>query len=223
VADLPTSGGSALAKELGESAVFAPLDVRSEADVSAALEACTASFGRLDLTVNCAGIGVARRTYHPKKKMAHPLEEFERCIMVNAMGTYNVCRLSAGVMHKNEPNEHGSRGVMINTASVAAFDGQIGQVAYAASKGAIVSMALPLARDLAVVGIRVCTIAPGLFDTPLLAALPAPVKQFLVDEVPHPKCLGDPDWYAMMVESIYRNPYMNGEVVRLDGSLRMKP
>ncbi|XP_049790670.1 3-hydroxyacyl-CoA dehydrogenase type-2-like [Schistocerca nitens] len=223
ICDLPTSQGTAVAKELGGNAIFAPVDVTSENDVQNALNVVKDKFGRLDVLVNCAGIGVAFRTYNFNKKLAHKLEDFTKVVTVNAIGTFNVTRLAVGLIGENQPNEDGQRGVVINTASVAAYDGQIGQAAYSASKGAIVGMTLPIARDLAIQGIRVCTIAPGLFDTPLMSALPEKVRAYLAKMVPFPQRLGKPEEYAMMVQSIIENPMMNGEVIRLDGAIRMQP
>ncbi|MCL4168231.1 UNVERIFIED_CONTAM: hypothetical protein GTU68_038032, partial [Idotea baltica] len=192
-------------------------------DVNNALSAVKSKFGKLDIVVNCAGIGVAERVYNSKKKLPHSLESFENCLKVNALGTLNVIRLASMLLHENTPNEDGQRGVIVNTASVSAFDGQIGQVAYSASKGAIVGMTLPLARDLSSIGVRVVTIAPGLFETPLLAKLPENVKNHLALTVPFPRRLGHPDEFAQMVESIIKNPMLNAEVIRLDGALRMQP
>lgn len=223
VCDLPNSEGEKLAKTLGENAVFAPTDVTSENDVNNALGIAQDKFGRLDVAVNCAGIGVACKTFNFKKGVPHRLEEFQRVLTVNTGGTFNVTRLAVGLMGKNDPNPDGQRGVVVNTASVAAYDGQIGQVAYSASKGAIVGMTLPMARDLASCGIRINTIAPGLFDTPLLAQLPEKVRTFLASTVPFPQKLGLPDEYAHLVQSIVENPMMNGEVIRLDGAIRMQP
>lgn len=219
--DLSTSQGNETAKEIGDNVVFVPLDVTSEADVNKALEVAKETFGRLDVTVNCAGIGVAFKTYNFNKKLAHRLEDFSRVINVNTVGTFNVIRLSAGLIGENQPNQDGQRGVIINTASVAAYDGQIGQAAYAASKAAIVGMTLPIARDLSTQGIRVVTIAPGLFDTPLLRSLPDKVREFLAKTIPFPQRLGDPAEFAQFVESIVDNPLLNGETIRLDGALRM--
>lgn len=223
LADLPTSNGQEVADSLGENCMFAPVDVTSEEDVVNALKLTKETFGRLDNTVNCAGIGVAFLTYNFNKDKAHLLEDFQKCLMVNAAGTFNVNRLAAGLIGRNEPNADGQRGVLVNTASVAAFDGQRGQVAYAASKGAIVGMTLPMARDLSTQGIRVVTVAPGLFDTPLLASLPEKVRTQLGKSIPFPSRLGFPDEYAHMVQSIIENPVINGEVIRLDGAIRMKP
>lgn len=175
--DLPTSAGEKLAQDLGtDDVIFAPVDVTKEEDVNRALDATKDKFGKLDAVVNCAGIGVAFKTYNFNKSRAHSLEDFQRVLTVNTAGTFNVIRLSAALLGANEPTDDGQRGVIVNTASVAAFDGQIGQAAYSASKGAIVGMTLPIARDLSTQGIRVNTIAPGLFDTPLLASLPDKVN-----------------------------------------------
>merc|ERR1712226_799423 len=186
-------------------------------------EETKANFGKLDALVNCAGIGVAFKTYNFNKQQAHKIEDFIKVQMVNVCGTFNVTRLAVGMMGTNEPDSNGQRGVVINTASVAAFDGQMGQVAYSASKGAIVGMTLPVARDLATQGIRVNCIAPGLFDTPLLASLPPKVRSYLAKLVPNPSRLGNPDEFAKMVQAIIDNNMMNGETVRLDGGLRMPP
>ena len=173
--------------------------------------------------MNCAGIAVAVKTYNFNKGLAHKLDDFTKVLMVNTVGSFNVIRLSAGVMGQNEPNKDGQRGVIINTASVAAFDGQIGQAAYSASKAAVVGMTLPIARDLSTQGIRICTIAPGLFNTPMLQALPDKVRAFLAKTIPFPQRLGEPSEYAQLVESIVDNPLLNGEVIRIDGALRMMP
>ena len=177
--------------------------------------------GRVDCAVNCAGVGAAMRTL--TKNGPHPLDEFARVLTVNTIGTFNVIRLAADRMAQREADASGQRGVIVNTASVAAYDGQTGQAAYAASKGAIVGMTLPIARDLAKVGVRVCTVAPGLFKTPLLMGLPEKVQTQLAEMVPNPSRLGDPDEFAALVEAIVSNPMMNGEVVRIDGALRMPP
>lgn len=221
--DLPTSKGQEVADSLGSDCVFSPTDVRSEQDVRNAVQLASEKFGKLDVAVNCAGIGVAFVTYNKNKDNVHSLEDFERVLLVNVAGTFNVIRLAAQAMSKNSPNPDGQRGVIVNTASVAAFDGQRGQAAYSASKGAIVGMTLPIARDLASTGIRVNTIAPGLFDTPLLASLPEKVRTFLASTVPFPSRLGLPDEYAHMVQMIVENPMLNAETIRLDGALRMQP
>eukprot|EP00051_Salpingoeca_urceolata_P012399 m.153641 g.153641 ORF g.153641 m.153641 type:complete len:251 (+) comp17478_c1_seq1:2157-2909(+) len=216
-ADLPNSLTNAPAVD---GVTYAECDVTSEDQVRAAL----GMFGSepVNAAINCAGIGVAVRTLHAQRG-PHPLDKFARVLQVNTVGTFNVIRLAAEQMSKLEPDEDGLRGVIVNTASIAAFEGQVGQAAYAASKGAIVSMTLPIARDLAGVGVRVCTLAPGLFDTPLLASLPEKVKQELGMSVPCPSRLGKPAEYAKAVEFIITNPMMNGEVVRVDGALRMQP
>ncbi|XP_005282406.1 3-hydroxyacyl-CoA dehydrogenase type-2-like isoform X1 [Chrysemys picta bellii] len=223
IVDLPTSDGPSVAKALGEQCVFAPADVTSEADVKGVLALVREKFGRLDLAVNCAGIAVAVKTYNAKKDMPHSLEDFQRVLNVNIAGTFNVIRLSAGEMGRNDPDSDGHRGVIVNTASVAAFEGQVGQAAYSASKGGIVGMTLPIARDLAPMGIRVVTIAPGLFATPLLAGLPEKVRTFLARQVPFPSRLGLPGEYAHLVQCIVENPMLNGEVIRLDGAIRLQP
>ncbi|KAL5014438.1 hypothetical protein ScPMuIL_008708 [Solemya velum] len=221
--DLPSSQGGDVAKNLGENCIFIPTDVTSEQDVKTAVEHAKEKFGKLDVAVNCAGIGVAYKTYNFNKDKPHQQDDFLRVLNVNAGGSFNVIRLACGLIGKNEPDGSGQRGVIINTASVAAYDGQRGQVAYSASKGAIVGMTLPIARDLSTQGIRVVTIAPGLFDTPLLASLPEKVRSFLASTIPFPSRLGHPDEYAHMCQTIVENPLLNGEVIRLDGALRMMP
>lgn len=221
IADLPSSRGQELANELQNEAVFVPTDVTSTEDVSKALEITKEKFGKLTSLVNAAGIAVAYKTYNFNKNQSHKLEDFVKVLEVNTIGTFNVIRLAVQLMNENEPNEDGQRGVIINTASVAAFDGQMGQAAYSASKGAIVGMTLPIARDLSSNGIRVVTIAPGLFDTPLLATLPDKVRNFLSKLIPFPQRLGKPDEYAQLAQQIIENPLLNGETIRLDGALRM--
>lgn len=223
IGDLPTSNGQDLAKELGDSAVFAPLNVTSEQDMLNVLKITKEKFGRLDVLVNAAGIAVAYKIYNSQKDTSHSLEDFGKVLNVNTSGTFNAIRLAASLMSKNTPNEDGQRGVIVNTASVAAFDGQTGQSAYSASKGAIVGMTLPIARDLSRDGIRIVTIAPGLFDTPLLANLPDKVRAFLSKSVPFPQRLGKPDEFAQLAQAIVENPMLNGETIRLDGALRMQP
>jgi len=220
ICDLPTSEGEAVAKELGPQARFAPTDVSSEADVQAAVELAVEAFGGLHIAVNCAGVGWAQRVLG--KHGTHSLDLFTKVVQINLIGTFNVIRLAAEQMVKAEA-ENGERGVVVNTASIAAFDGQIGQAAYSASKGGVVGMTLPLARDLAQAMIRVVTIAPGTFDTPMLAALPEEARQALGAAIPHPSRLGDPKEYAALVGHIVENPVINGEVIRLDGALRMPP
>nr|AGT97387.1 17 beta-hydroxysteroid dehydrogenase 10 [Mytilus galloprovincialis] len=219
--DLEKSAGKDVADNLGDNCIFSPTNVTSEADVKKALEIAKDKFGKLDVAVNCAGIGIAFKTYNFNKKLPHNLEDFAEVITVNTVGSFNVIRLAVGLIGENEPDADGQRGVVINTSSVAAFEGQMGQAAYSASKGAIVGMTLPIARDLANQGIRCCTIAPGLFNTPLLASLPEKVQTYLASTIPFPKRLGDPDEYAHMVQTIVENPYLNGEVIRVDGSIRM--
>jgi NAD(P)-dependent dehydrogenase (short-subunit alcohol dehydrogenase family) len=219
IIDLPSSQGETVADKLGDAVRFVPADVTDEAQVGAALDAAE-GLGTVRIAVNCAGIGNAAKTYG--KKGAFPLDGFTKVINVNLIGTFNVIRLAAERIAKAEPVD-GDRGVVINTASVAAFEGQIGQAAYSASKGGIVGMTLPIARDLAELGIRVCTIAPGLFETPLLGALPEDVKASLGKQVPHPSRLGQPAEYAKLAAHIVENPMLNGETIRLDGAIRMQP
>jgi NAD(P)-dependent dehydrogenase (short-subunit alcohol dehydrogenase family) len=217
IADLNAQRGEALVAELGERAAFVGCDVTDESQVQAAVAAA----GPLRISVCCAGIGWAEKT--AGKRGAHAFEPFETVVRVNLLGTFNVLRLAATAMLGGHPDGDGERGVCISTASIAAYDGQIGQLAYAASKGGIVAMTLPAARDLASSGIRVVTIAPGLFDTPLLAGLPEPARAALGEQVPHPSRLGRPDEYASLAAHIVENPMLNGEVIRLDGALRMPP
>ncbi|XP_064606321.1 3-hydroxyacyl-CoA dehydrogenase type-2-like [Liolophura sinensis] len=221
--DLPSSKGEEVAKALGDSCVFAPTDVTSEEDVTKAINLAKDKYGRLDAAVNCAGIGVAFKTYNFKKNLPHQLGDFQKVLMTNSVGSFNVIRLAVGLIGQNQANQDGQRGVVINTASVAAYDGQMGQAAYSASKGAIVGMTLPIARDLAGQGIRCVTIAPGLFDTPLLASLPEKVRNYLASTIPFPSRLGHPEEYAHLAQTIIENPLLNGEVIRLDGALRMMP
>ena len=219
IADLNAEKGEALAAELG--ATFVPADVTDEAAVAGAVESAASRDGGLRISVCCAGIGWAERVAH--KGGAHNLEFFSNVVKVNLIGTFNVLRLAAAAMSENEADEEGERGACVNTASIAAYDGQIGQVAYAASKGGIVGMTLPAARDMAKRGVRVNTIAPGLFDTPLLAALPEDARTALGEGIPFPSRLGRPEEYARLVTQIVANPMLNGETIRLDGALRMPP
>ncbi|MEW6736796.1 MAG: 3-hydroxyacyl-CoA dehydrogenase [Acidobacteriota bacterium] len=221
IADLNTERGEALAKELGESTRFSNTNVTSEADVSNAVKLCRETFSALHVVINCAGIGNAKRVVGKEGPMA--LNDFTRVIEVNLIGSFNVIRLAAAAMTENKPNDVDERGVIINTASVAAFDGQIGQAPYSASKGGIVAMTLPIARELARYGIRVMTIAPGIFDTPLLAGLPEKARISLGQQVPFPPRLGRPDEYAALAQHIIENQMLNGEVIRLDGAIRMAP
>ena len=222
ILDLPGSKGEALAAEIGGNTRFLPADVTNEEQVQAAVDAAHAAFGGIRALVNCAGIGSATRTVG-KNGEPFPLAAFRGTIEVNLLGSFNVIRLAASRMVENEPNQDGERGAIVNTASVAAFDGQIGQAAYAASKGGVVGMTLPIARDLSRSGIRVCTIAPGLFDTPLLALLPEPARQALGASIPFPPRLGRPPEFASLACEIIENPMLNGETIRLDGAIRMAP
>jgi 3-hydroxyacyl-CoA dehydrogenase / 3-hydroxy-2-methylbutyryl-CoA dehydrogenase len=221
IADLNAEKGEALAGELGAAASFVEADVTDEAAVSSAVERAASLDGGLRISVCCAGIGWAERVAH--KGGPHNLELFTKVIQVNLIGTFNVLRLAAASMSENEPDSEGERGICVNTASIAAYDGQIGQIAYSASKGGIVGMTLPAARDMASRGIRVVTIAPGLFDTPLLAALPEDARNALGAGIPFPSRLGRPEEYGRLVEQIVANPMLNGETIRLDGALRMPP
>jgi 3-hydroxyacyl-CoA dehydrogenase/3-hydroxy-2-methylbutyryl-CoA dehydrogenase len=221
IADLNQDRGTALADELGDGASFVPADVTDAESISAAVAAAADTAGGLRISICCAGIGWAERL--AGKRGSHQLQPFETVIGVNLIGTFNVLRLAAAAMLANPPTASGERGVCVNTASIAAFDGQIGQIAYSASKAAIVGMTLPAARDLAVAGVRVCAIAPGTFDTPLLAALPEASRQALGEAVPFPSRLGRPDEYAALAAHIVENEMLNGEVIRLDGALRMPP
>lgn len=221
IADLNAEKGEALAAELGERATFFEADVTEEEPVKAAVGAAASAQGGLRVSVCCAGIGWAQRT--AGKQGAHDLQIFKNVIEVNLVGTFNVLRLAAAAMSENDPDPEGERGVCVNTASIAAYDGQIGQIAYAASKGGIVGLTLPAARDMAGRGIRVVTVAPGLFDTPLLAALPDDARQALGAGTPFPSRLGRPEEYAELVSQIVANPMLNGETIRLDGALRMPP
>jgi len=218
IADLQAERGEALAKELG--GTFIKCDVSQETDAQAAV-AVAVSLGKLMGLVNCAGIAPAAKTVG--KDGAHPLATFSKVITVNLIGSFNMIRLAAEAMSKNEPEATGERGVMISTASVAAFDGQMGQAAYAASKGGVVGMTLPIARDLARNGIRNMTIAPGIFGTPMLFGMPQEVQDALAASVPFPSRLGRPEDYAKLVHQIITNEMLNGEVIRLDGAIRMAP
>ena len=222
IADLNAEAGEWLAGELGGRARFARTDVTDEASVRGAVDAAVAGFGGLRGAVNCAGIAIAERVLG--REGPHPLDRFARVIAVNLIGTFNVIRLAAEAIAREEPvGESGERGVIVNTASVAAFDGQIGQAAYAASKGGVAAMTLPVARELARHGIRVVTIAPGIFDTPMLAGLPEPARQSLGQQVPFPPRLGRPEEFAALARHIVENEMLNGETIRLDGAIRMAP
>jgi NAD(P)-dependent dehydrogenase (short-subunit alcohol dehydrogenase family) len=220
ILDRPASAGAEVAKSLAN-AVFTPADVTSADEVARALDTARDRMDGINVLVNCAGIGTAMKTFG--KAGPARLEEFTRVISVNLIGTFNCIRLAAAHMARNAPGPDGERGVVINTASVAAFDGQVGQAAYSASKGGIVGMTLPIARDLAEQGIRVMTIAPGIFETPLLGTLPEPVRASLARQVPFPSRLGQPDEYAALACHIVTTVMLNGETIRLDGAIRMAP
>jgi len=219
--DVNAEAGNAAAQALGAKTQFAQADVTSEDQVKAAVDLAVSAFGGLHGVVNAAGIGPAAKVLG--RNGPHPLDLFEKTMRINAVGTFNVIRLAAAVISQNAPQDSGERGVIVNTASIAAYDGQIGQSAYAASKGAIVGMTLPIAREFAQLGIRVVTIAPGIFDTPLLAGLPEPARVSLGQQVPFPSRLGRPSEYGALVRHIIENEMLNGEVIRLDGALRMAP
>lgn len=222
IVDMNEDKGATLVEKLGSDRVlFVKADVTNEEEVTAAINQTIEKFGSLQIVVNCAGIGVGERVVG--KEGPHDLGRFTKVIQVNLIGTFNVIRLAAGKMTENTPNEEGERGVIISTASVAAFEGQIGQAAYSASKGGVVGMTLPIARELAKFGIRNATIAPGLIDTPLFAGLPEPARQALGSTIPFPKRLGYPSEYAMLATSIIENPMINGDTIRLDGAIRMQP
>jgi NAD(P)-dependent dehydrogenase (short-subunit alcohol dehydrogenase family) len=221
VVDVNQQAGEAKASAHGGRVLFVRADVTSEADVQRAIAAATGELGGVHGLVNAAGVAPAERVL--PKDGVQPLEHFARTIQINLIGTFNVIRLAAAAMSANTPNEAGERGVIVNTASVAAFDGQIGQAAYAASKGGIVAMTLPIAREFARMGVRVMTIAPGTFDTPLMAGLPEAARLSLAQQVPFPSRLGRPQEYASLVRHIFENEMLNGEVIRLDGAIRMAP
>lgn len=219
--DLNEVRGNALANELGDNVAFIKTDICSTEEIKQAIDFTKDKFGQIDIVVNCAGISSGTKT--ASKKGPHDLDYFKKVININLVGVFDVIRQAAYQMLQNDPNDEGGRGVMINTASVAAFDGQIGQVAYSASKAALVGMTLPVARDLSGDGIRMCTIAPGLFNTPMMQALPEQVRIDLAKTVPFPQKLGDPDEFAMLAQQIIENPMLNGETIRLDGAIRMTP
>lgn len=219
--DLNEEKGKALADELGERAIYIKTDVTDEESVENALNEAVRTFGMITAVVNCAGIAIAEKTYG--KKGVHDLASFSKVIQINLIGTFNVIRLATEKMATNEPNVNKERGVIINTASVSAFDGQIGQTAYSASKAGIVGMTLPIARELSTYGIRVMSIAPGVFETPLFATLPEKARESLGKMTPFPSRLGKPEEYAQLVQSIIENPMLNGETIRLDGAIRMQP
>lgn len=220
IVDLNAEKGEALAAELGDGVVFAETNVSDAGQVQAAVDAAR-ELGDLRIAVSCAGIGPAAKTVG--RSGPHDLDMYRKVIEVNLIGTFNVLRLSAAAMTENEPNDDGERGVVVNTASIAGIEGQIGQVAYSSSKGGVIGMTLPAARDLMKNGVRVVTIAPGTFDTPLLAGLPENVREALAAGIPFPSRLGQPSEYGALVRHIVENSYLNGEVIRLDGALRMPP
>ncbi len=219
--DVNGEAGGALAEELGASARFVRTDVTSDADGQAAVAAALDAFGRIDGLVNCAGVAPGEKVVG--REAPHRLESFARAVSINLVGTFNMIRLAADAMSKQEPNEEGERGVIVNTASIAAFDGQIGQAAYAASKAGVVGLTLPVARELARFGIRVVTIAPGIFATPMMTGMPQEVQDSLGKSVPFPSRLGRPEEFAALVRHVAENSMLNGEVIRLDGALRMAP
>jgi NAD(P)-dependent dehydrogenase (short-subunit alcohol dehydrogenase family) len=221
LADVNAAGGQALAQELGAAAIFVQTDVCDEVQVRAAVSTAKARFGALHGAINCAGIAPAERVLG--RTGPHALASFQRVINVNLIGTFNVIRLAAEAMTQSEPGPDGERGVIVNTASVAAYEGQIGQAAYSASKAGVAGMTLPIARELARFGIRVVTIAPGIFETPMVASMTAEVQASLGAQVPFPSRLGKPDEYAALAEHIFSNVMLNGGVIRLDGAIRMGP
>ncbi|MDQ0220869.1 3-hydroxyacyl-CoA dehydrogenase [Peribacillus cavernae] len=221
ILDTSEEKGKRLQDDLGESALFVKTDVTKEEDVWRSLNQAIESFGFINAVVNCAGVAIAKKVL--SRKGPHELDSFSKVISINLIGSFNVIRLAAEKMVHNEENQTGERGVIINTASVAAFEGQIGQAAYSASKGGIVGMTLPIARELASSGIRVMSIAPGLFHTPMFDTLPEEARVSLGKTVPFPSRLGLPEEYAKLVESIIENPMLNGETIRLDGAIRMQP
>jgi NAD(P)-dependent dehydrogenase (short-subunit alcohol dehydrogenase family) len=221
IIDIQDDVGRARAAQHGSNARFVKTDITREDEVQAAIRLAQQEFGQIDGLVNAAGIPAAERVLG--REGVQPLDHFARVIQVNLVGTFNAIRLAAAAMAENAPGEGGERGVIVNTASVAAYDGQIGQAAYAASKGGIVALTLPIAREFARIGVRVMTIAPGTFDTPLLAALPETARLSLAQQVPFPSRLGRPDEFASLVRHIFENEMLNGEVIRLDGAIRMAP
>ena len=221
IADRNVEVGQALAAELGDNAAFAQVDVTDEASMNAAFDRAVNEHGGLQILVNCAGVGMAQKILG--RDSIHDLDVFSFVVQVNLIGVFNALRLGAARMQHNTPTAQGERGVIVNTASIAAYDGQIGQAAYSASKGGIVALTLPVARELSRFGIRVMTIAPGIFDTPLLAGLPEQARMSLGEQVPFPSRLGNPSEFAALAAHIIENPMLNGEVIRLDGALRMAP
>ncbi|GFY62346.1 hypothetical protein TNIN_211532 [Trichonephila inaurata madagascariensis] len=220
ICDLPTSSGATVAKNLGSNCIFSPADVREESDVKNAMEVVKSNFQKLDIVVNCAGISTAFKIYNFLKDRPKHLSDIEKVLQVNTIGTFNVNRLAVEMLANNTPDENDQRGTIINTSGISAFEGIIGQGAFAASCHAIVSMTLPMARDLSSHGIRVCTIAPGFMETELNSTLPEEVVKFISDATPFPKRFGKPEEFVHLVQSIIQNPMLNGEVIRLDGGLR---
>lgn len=220
IADLQEEKAEKLTEELGENALFVLTDVTNEQDAQNVVNQTIDKFGSLNVLVNCAGIAIGERTV--SKQGAHRLDSFKKVIEINLIGSFNMIRLAAEKMQANDPTEEGERGIIVNTASVAAFDGQIGQAAYSASKSAVAGMTLPIARDLSVMGVRVMTIAPGIFETPLFAQLPDEARESLGKMTPFPQRLGKPEEYAQLAASIIENPMLNGETIRLDGAIRMQ-
>ncbi|HBQ87086.1 MAG TPA: 3-hydroxyacyl-CoA dehydrogenase [Syntrophomonas sp.] len=221
ILDLNDERGISLVAELGENAAFIKTDITVSTQVQAAIDFTLEQFKQIDIVINCAGIAPGMKI--ATKKGTHPLELFRKTMEINVIGPFDVMRSAAEKMIRNEPNDEAGRGVIINTASIAAFDGQIGQAAYAASKAALVGMTLPVARDLAGEGIRICTIAPGLYKTPMMAALPENIQEALGKMVPFPSRLGKPEEFALLVVQIIENPMLNGETIRLDGAIRLAP
>ena len=219
ILDLAEDPGNQLAAELGDAAIFCKTDVSNEQSVAEAISKAKETFGAIHIAVNCAGVGAPQKVISKKGLMS--MDYFNRTLAINLMGTMHVIRLAAEKMLENSPNADGEKGVIINTASIAAFEGQIGQAAYTASKAAIAGMTLPIAREFASYGIRVMTIAPGLFDTPMMAGLPEKARASLVQMIPFPRRLGDPKEFAMMAKHIVENPILNGETIRLDSAIRM--
>ena len=221
LADVNEVDGESRAAELGDMAIFVRTDVTNEDDVRGALQNGVDTFGRIDGAINCAGIVIGRKTFGSKG--THDLESFNKVISINLVGTFNVTRLVAERIAENEPGDSGERGVIISTASIAAYDGQIGQAAYSASKGGVVGMTLPIARDLSRTGIRVVTIAPGIMETPMMAGMTEEVRSSLESQVPFPSRLGRPEEFGNLAAHIVENQYINAEVIRLDGAIRMGP
>lgn len=219
--DLSEEAGQKVASDLGDAAIFCKADVTSEESVKAAIDRTTKQFGTIHAAVNCAGVGIPSKVLSKKGMM--PLDQFSKVIQINLVGTMNVIRLAAEQINKNEPGEDGEKGVIINTASVAAYEGQIGQAAYSASKAGVIGLTLPVAREFASYGIRVVTIAPGLFETPMLASVKDDIREALGNSVPFPKRLGHPEEYAALAKHIIENRMLNGETIRLDGAIRMQP